>query len=73
MRVPFGRQSLIGLVMEQAGDSAVPEARLKPIFSVLDTQPVLALPLLDLVRWAADYYHHPIGEGHRQRPAQSPA
>ena len=62
VRVPFGRQSLIGLVMEQAGDSAVPEARLKPVAAVLDSHPVLAPPLLDLVRWAGDYYHHPIGE-----------
>ncbi|MEJ0005036.1 MAG: hypothetical protein WDM77_01205 [Steroidobacteraceae bacterium] len=62
VRVPFGRQSLLGLVIEQGSDSAVPEARLKPVAAVLDTEPVLAEALLDLVRWAADYYHHPIGE-----------
>jgi primosomal protein N' (replication factor Y) len=62
VRVPFGRRSLIGLVVEHATDSPLPEARLKPLSAVLDAVPVLNGPLLDLVRWAADYYHHPIGE-----------
>ncbi len=62
VRVPFGRQSLIGVVIEQAAASTVPEERLKPIGEILDTVPVLAGELLDLVRWASDYYHHPIGE-----------
>jgi primosomal protein N' (replication factor Y) len=62
VRVPFGRQSLIGVVIEHAADSQVPEERLKPIAAVLDTVPVFSGELLDLVRWASDYYHHPIGE-----------
>jgi primosomal protein N' (replication factor Y) (superfamily II helicase) len=62
VRVPFGRQSLIGVVIEQARTSEVPEERLKPITAVLDTLPVFSAELLDLVRWASDYYHHPIGE-----------
>ncbi|HEV2704019.1 MAG TPA: DEAD/DEAH box helicase, partial [Steroidobacteraceae bacterium] len=62
VRVPFGRQRLIGVVMEKAGDSALPPERLKVIGAVLDPVPVLAADVLDLVRWASDYYHHPIGE-----------
>ncbi len=62
VRVPFGRQSLIGVVIEQAADSTVPEAKLKPLGAVLDAIPVVGGPVLDLVRWASDYYHHPIGE-----------
>ena len=62
VRVPFGRRRLIGVVIEQAGDSPVPEARLKPLAEVLDAVPVLGGAVLDLVRWASDYYHHPIGE-----------
>ncbi len=62
VRVPFGRRSLIGVVIEQAVDSPLPEARLKPLGEVLDAVPVVAAPVLDLVRWASDYYHHPIGE-----------
>jgi primosomal protein N' (replication factor Y) len=62
VRVPFGRQSLIGLVIEHASESALAPERLKPLTAVLDTVPVLAADVLDLVRWASDYYHHPIGE-----------
>ena len=62
VRVPFGRQRLIGVVVEQAQASSLPEGRLKYLAEVLDTVPVLGTELLDLVRWASDYYHHPIGE-----------
>src|ERR1700728_3417674 len=62
VRVPFGRRSLIGVVVENACESSVPEAKLKPITGLLDTIPVLDAQVLALVRWASDYYHHPIGE-----------
>jgi primosomal protein N' (replication factor Y) len=62
VRVPFGRRSLIGVVIENTGESSVPEAKLRPIAAVVDAVPVLDAPLLALVRWASDYYHHPIGE-----------
>ncbi|MEP7246369.1 MAG: hypothetical protein ABI885_22195, partial [Gammaproteobacteria bacterium] len=62
VRVPFGRQQLIGLVMEHAASSELPAARLKSVLDVLDVVPLLDRPALELLRWAADYYHHPIGE-----------
>jgi len=62
VRVPFGRQTLIGVVIEHAAQSALPPERLKPIGAIVDTVPVLAAEVLELVRWASDYYHHPIGE-----------
>ncbi len=62
VRVPFGRQRLVGIVMEVASSSAVPEERLKPILEVLDPRPVLDASALALLQWAAEYYHHPIGE-----------
>jgi primosomal protein N' (replication factor Y) len=62
VRVPFGRQRLIGLVMEHADTSDLPASRLKSVLQVLDTEPVLDRAALELLRWAADYYHHPIGE-----------
>ena len=62
VRVPFGRQSLVGLVMEQAESSDLPTDRLKSVLEVLDAEPVIDRPVLELLRWAADYYHHPIGE-----------
>jgi primosomal protein N' (replication factor Y) (superfamily II helicase) len=62
VRVPFGRQKLVGIVMEAAASSELPIERLKPILEVLDPRPVLDTSALELLRWAAEYYHHPIGE-----------
>ena len=62
VRVPFGRQRLVGVVMEVADSSDLPAERLKPILEVLDPQPILDPAALGLLRWAAEYYHHPIGE-----------
>ena len=62
VRVPFGRQRLVGIVMEAATSTDVPSEKLKPISEVLDAQPVLDASALALLQWAADYYHHPIGE-----------
>jgi len=62
VRVPFGRQRLVGVVMEVASSSDLPPERLKPLLEVLDAEPILDEAALGLLRWAADYYHHPIGE-----------
>jgi primosomal protein N' (replication factor Y) len=62
VRVPFGRQRRVGVITEIADESEIPPARLKPILEVLDTAPLLDAALQGLLRWAADYYHHPLGE-----------
>jgi primosomal protein N' (replication factor Y) len=62
VEVPFGRRQLIGLVMEVTDRSEIPDARLRAATAVIDTEPALDDVLLGLVRFAADYYHHPIGE-----------
>ena len=62
VRVPFGRRRLIGIVIEVSAASDLPAERLKPILEVLDPGPALDGATLGLVRWAADYYHHPIGQ-----------
>jgi primosomal protein N' (replication factor Y) len=61
VRVPFGRQRLVGLVMEEAASSELPADRLKPVLEVLDSEAVLDRSALELLKWAAEYYHHPIG------------
>ncbi len=48
--------------MASAESSEVPPGRLKPILEVLDPTPVLDAAALELLGWAARYYHHPIGE-----------
>ena len=41
VRVPFGRQRLVGVVMEIADSSDLPADRLKAILEALDPQPIL--------------------------------
>jgi primosomal protein N' (replication factor Y) (superfamily II helicase) len=62
VRVPFGRRRLVGVVIAVADTSDVAPERLRPILEVLDLQPLLDPAALGLIQWAADYYHHPIGE-----------
>ncbi|HXI48396.1 MAG TPA: primosomal protein N' [Steroidobacteraceae bacterium] len=60
--VPFGRQRLIGILVGVVAESAVPAAKLKGALEYLDESPVYDRVTFELLRWAADYYHHPIGE-----------
>lgn len=62
VRVPFGRRREIGIVVECDCVPAIAPERIRPLDAVLDTQPVLSAAVLDLLRFAADYYHHPLGE-----------
>jgi primosomal protein N' (replication factor Y) (superfamily II helicase) len=50
------------MVVDLAAVSDVPRERLKAIVQVLDSEPLLSESSLSLLRWAAAYYHHPIGE-----------
>ncbi len=62
VRVPFGRREQIGVVLEAPREVAEPEFECKPVGAILDREPLLDAELLALCRWAADYYHHPLGE-----------
>ena len=58
--VPFGRQSRIGLVLEHREAPAGGPA-LKRVRRALDEAPAVGEDVLELVRWAAGYYRHPVG------------
>lgn len=62
IRVPFQRRHLVGIFLGLASHTDLDPKRLKPIEEVLDSQPVLPPETLKLCLWAADYYHHPVGE-----------
>jgi primosomal protein N' (replication factor Y) len=62
VRVQFGRQTQIGLVMEVANQSELPVSKLRSVTEVIDDSPLLAASNLWLVKFTSDYYHHPIGE-----------
>jgi primosomal protein N' (replication factor Y) len=62
VRVPFGRQQLVGMVESWAASSEIPREKLKPIIEVLDDQPVIDGSVMELIKFAAQYYHHALGE-----------
>jgi primosomal protein N' (replication factor Y) (superfamily II helicase) len=62
VRVPFGRQRLVGVVHSLHASSELPPEKLKPLLEVLDAEPVIDGAVMQLVEWAAQYYHHPLGQ-----------
>ncbi len=62
MRVPFGQQQRVGVVLGVTDRSEFPKEKLKPISKVIDSQPLLPALLHKLLLQSARYYHHPIGE-----------
>jgi primosomal protein N' (replication factor Y) len=62
LEVPLGGRRVVGVLLDTGALSELPASRLKPVRAVLDREPSLTPELLALARWAADYYHHPLGE-----------
>jgi primosomal protein N' (replication factor Y) len=62
IEVPFGRRVLVGLLVELAQGSDIPHDRLRTANGVVDAEAILDPATFGLVRFAAEYYHHPIGE-----------
>lgn len=59
VRVPVGKRYLTGVVL---GVSEEAHGPLRSIESVIDDRPLLDRETLELLQFAADYYHHPIGQ-----------
>lgn len=62
LRVRFGNQRLVGLIVRVKSESSLPLQKLRPADELLDTTPLLPDDLWRLCLWAADYYQHPIGD-----------
>ncbi|MDX1302612.1 primosomal protein N' [Photobacterium sp.] len=62
VRVPFGRQQLVGLVIALTDHSDFPLNQLKPLNTVIDTAPLWQPPLFSLLSWASSYYQYPLGD-----------
>ncbi len=60
--VPFGRRTLVGVVVEIAAESGLAPEKLRPAGTILDDMPPLAREWLALARFAAEYYQRPLGE-----------
>src|SRR5882762_6430753 len=62
VEVPFGAKRNTGFVVALS-DHAPEGSRIKPIRAVLDDdEPALLPEIIDLCRWAAEYYIAPLGE-----------
>lgn len=60
--VPFGNRRMIGIVVAFRDSSDLPEAQLKRVVDVLDSESLYPPSLWRILNWAASYYHSPLGE-----------
>lgn len=74
--VSFGRRQTVGIVTGLTRQAPTYTAGIKPIDSLLDTEPSLTPDLLELGKWIGDYYYCSLGEalfamlptGYRKNP-----
>lgn len=62
VRVPFRGRRRAGVVLATQAVPEVDFSRLRRAEVVLDAEPLWPAPLFQLLLWAAEYYHHPVGE-----------
>jgi len=60
--VMFGPRSLVGILIGVVPSTDIPTDKLRPALSIMDTQPCVPKASLDFLSWAADYYHHSLGD-----------
>jgi primosomal protein N' (replication factor Y) len=60
-RVRLRGQVRVGIVVELVEDPGVPEEKVLPLEEVLDPEPLVPAHVLELMRFAAEYYAAPIG------------
>lgn len=61
VRAPFGRGERTGVIVAMAETTELAPERLRPLRLIDRSLPALPPDLIELVRFAADYYHHPLG------------
>lgn len=62
VRIPFGHATKIGMIVQVVDTADTATYRIKHAFEILDKRPIIPPGSLTLFRWAAKYYHHPLGE-----------
>ena len=62
LRVPFRNKKVIGILLGYVDSITTDKSKIKAAEKLLDTTPIVPKTLYKLCVWAADYYHHPIGE-----------
>jgi primosomal protein N' (replication factor Y) len=59
--VPFGKKVAVGVIVETLRATPVPAERLRDALRIMRDAPPLGSDDLRLLRFAAEYYHHPLG------------
>ncbi len=62
VRVPFGRREVTGLILDVLDSSDVDEGKLRDVIALRAPIAPLSSEWIALCRFAADYYHRPLGE-----------
>jgi len=62
LRVPFGRDRKVAILVALVTHTDVPQKQLRAALEVLDTEPLLPPSVLELLLWASRYYHYAPGE-----------
>jgi len=62
VEVPFGARKLVGIISGCSDKSDFPVNKIKSISRLIDTEPLLDEKLMQLYKWAADYYQFPLGQ-----------
>jgi len=62
VQVPFGRRDVVGVVVNQKGQTDFPLDKLKTISARLDDEPIITMSVLETLRWASQYYAYPLGD-----------
>ena len=62
VKVPFGKRSVIGIVLNDKQYSDVPANKLRRVMELLEVDALLPPDLVALLKWASRYYRHPPGE-----------
>ena len=60
--VPFGRQELVGIIVEICESTQVPQDKIKDIIALRTELRPLQADWMALTQFAADYYQRPLGE-----------
>ena len=60
--VPFGKRKLVGVVTSNDMQAMLNDQKIREVIEVLASDVCLTGPILKLCWWAADYYHHQIGD-----------
>ena len=62
VKVPFGKRSVIAIVLSGKQHSDVPANKLRRVSQLLEPDALLSSDLVALLEWSSRYYRHPPGE-----------